>query len=131
MNPQDAKYTQTHEWVRPVAGTDVLAVGITEYAVHELGDLVYVELPAVGAKVSAGKPFGVIESAKAAVDLNCPVSGQVAKANSAITENFDDLTKDPFGKGWMIQVKAANPAELAGLMSAAQYEEFLKGQPKH
>jgi len=60
MNPQDAKYTQSHEWVRPVAGTDLVAVGITEYAVHELGDLVYVELPAAGAKVSAGKPFGVM-----------------------------------------------------------------------
>jgi glycine cleavage system H protein len=131
MNPQDAKYTQTHEWARPAGGADVVTVGITEFAVHELGDLVYVELPAVGAKVSAGKPFGVIESAKAAVDLNCPVTGQVAEANASITEDFESLTGDPYGKGWMIKVKLANPSEMGSLMSAAQYETFIAGQPKH
>jgi len=131
MNPQDMRYTRTHEWARPLAGSDVAAVGITEFAVHELGDIVYIELPAVGAKVSAGAPFGVIESAKAAVDLNSPLSGQVVEVNSALTQNFDDLSADPYGKGWMIKVKASNPGELGALLGAAEYEEVLKQEPHH
>jgi glycine cleavage system H protein len=131
MNPLDLKYTKTHEWVRPQQGSDVVTIGITEFAVHELGDIVYIELPAAGTKVSQNAPFGVIESAKAAVDLNCPISGQVAESNAAATENFDDLGNDPYGKGWMIKVKASNPAELAGLLSADEYEELLKTEGTH
>ena len=131
MNPKDLKYTKSHEWAGAGPGSDVVTVGISEFAVHELGDIVYIELPAVGAKVAAGAAFGVIESAKAAVDLNCPVSGQVVDANAAVTQNFDDLSADPYGKGWMIRVKASNPAELAGLMDAARYEAFLKTEAAH
>jgi glycine cleavage system H protein len=131
MNPQDVKYAKTHEWARPRPGSDLVTVGITEFAVHELGDIVYIELPAVGTKVSQGAPFGVIESAKAAVDLNCPISGEVTEVNAPVAEDFDLLGKDPYGKGWMIQVKASAPAELAGLLSAAQYEEHLKTEAKH
>jgi glycine cleavage system H protein len=131
MNPQDLKYTKTHEWVRPQQGSDVVTVGITEFAVHELGDIVYIELPAVGTKVSQNTPFGVIESAKAAVDLNCPISGQVAEVNKVVTESFDDLANEPYGKGWMIKVKASAPAELAGLLNAAAYEELLKTETHH
>ena len=131
MNPQDLKYSKTHEWARPQPGSDIVAVGITEFAVHELGDIVYIELPAVGAKVSAGAPFGVIESAKAAVDLNSPVGGQVTEVNAALTQDFDNLSSDPYGKGWMIKVKVSSPAEVGSLLSAAQYEEILKQEPKH
>ena len=129
MNPQDARYAKTHEWARPQQGSDIVTVGITEFAVHELGDIVFVELPQVGAKVTAGAPFGVIESAKAAVDLNSPVSGQVTEVNAAVTQDFD-LLKDAYGQGWMIKVKAGAgaPAELAKLMAAQQYEIFLQGQ---
>jgi glycine cleavage system H protein len=131
MNPQDARYAKTHEWARPQQGSDIVTVGITEFAADELGDIVYIELPAVGAKVSAGAAFGVIESAKAAVDLNSPLSGQVVEVNAALAQNFDDLSQDPYGKGWMMKVKASNPAELSALLSAAQYEEVLKQEPHH
>jgi glycine cleavage system H protein len=131
MNPKDLKYTKTHEWAGAAAGSNVVTVGISEFAVHELGDIVYIELPAVGAKVKVGAAFGVIESAKAAVDLNSPVSGEVVEANAAVTQSFEDLAADPYGKGWMIRVKATNPAELSALMGAGQYDEFLKTEAAH
>ncbi len=131
MNPKDLKYTKTHEWARTTAGSNLVTVGISEFAVHELGDIVYIELPAVGAKVKAGAAFGVIESAKAAVDLNSPVSGEVVESNAAVTQSFEGLTSDPYGQGWMIRVKASDPAELSALMDAAQYDEFLKTEATH
>ena len=127
MVPSDLKYAESHEWARAQAGSDVVTVGITDFAVGELGDIVFVELPQVGAKVAAGGAFGVIESAKAAVDLNSPLSGQVTEVNAAVMQDFD-LLKDAYGQGWMIKVKASAPAELAKLMAAPQYETFLKGQ---
>lgn len=124
MIPEDLKYTKTHEWAK-VEG-DVVTVGITDYAAEQLGDIVFVEMPVVGTKVSRDTPFGVVESVKAAVDLNSPISGEVTETNDVIADELTLISEDPYNKAWMMKVKAADLGELDNLMSAADYEEFLK-----
>ncbi len=121
--PGNVKYTNTHEWIR-VEG-EVGWIGITDYAQSELGDVVFVELPAVGAKIAQGKSFGTIEAVKAVSDIYGPVSGEVLEANKEVQSVPDAVNKDPFGKGWMIKMKIGNPAELAGLLDAEAYKKLV------
>jgi glycine cleavage system H protein len=121
--PGDLKYTRDHEWAKQ-EGKNV-RVGITAYAQEQLGDVVFVELPKVGAKVSQRQAFGVVESVKAVSDLFAPVSGEVVEANGALPAAPDTVNADPYGKGWMIVITPSKPAELNELLTAAQYEEFI------
>ncbi len=122
--PKDLKYTREHEWAKQEG--DRVRVGITAYAQEQLGDVVFVELPKVGAKVSASKAFGVVESVKAVSDLFAPVSGEIVEANAELTQKPETVNGDPYGKGWMILIKPSNKAEWDQLLTAQQYEAFLK-----
>jgi glycine cleavage system H protein len=121
--PENLKYTNDHEWLR-VEG-EIGWVGITDYAQSELGDVVFVELPAVGAKIAQGKSFGTIEAVKAVSDIYGPVSGEVLEANKEVQSVPDAVNKDPYGKGWMIKMKIANPGELAGLLDVDSYKKLV------
>ncbi len=124
-SPADCRYTKEHEWVRLEGDTAV--VGITEYAQSELGDVVFVELPAPGAQVKQGETFGVVESVKAASDLYSPVSGEVLEANPALQDAPDLVNTEPFGGGWMLKVRPSDlQGDLQRLMDAAQYDEYVK-----
>ncbi len=121
MAPGHLKYAKTHEWLA-LAG-DVGTIGISDFAVKELTDLVYMGLPSVGKKLSAGDVFGEIESVKAVSDLYAPVSGEVIEVNTNIPNDLDLLSKDAFGKGWLIKLRLSNPAEASTLLDAAAYEQ--------
>lgn len=121
--PAELRYTKEHEWAK-VEG-DRVRIGITAFAQEQLGDVVFVELPKVGAKVAAMKTFGVVESVKAVSDLFAPVSGEILEANAALTTKPETVNTDPYGQGWMIVIKMANPKELDALMSAADYEKLI------
>jgi glycine cleavage system H protein len=121
--PENLKYTKDHEWVR-VEG-NFGWIGITAYAQGELGDIVYVELPPPGTKLQQGKTFGTIEAVKAVSDLYAPVSGEIAELNKDIQDHPETVNKDPYGKGWMVKVRLANPAEAAGLLDAAAYKALV------
>jgi len=105
-------------------------VGITDYAQSQLGDIVYVELPTVGAEVTSMEPFGSIEAVKAVSDLFAPISGVVKEVNAALADNPELVNQSPYGEGWMIVVEAANPEELDGLMSAEAYEQLVESEAK-
>ena len=121
--PAGFKYTKDHEWVE-VSG-DRAKVGITEYAQQQLGDVVYIELPAVGAKLKQGQSFGTIESVKAVSELYSPLSGEVVEVNTALKDKPEAINKDPHGS-WMIVLKMANPAEAGVLLDPAQYADLTK-----
>ena len=121
--PEDLHYSKDHEWVR-VDG-NVAIVGITDYAQDSLGDVVYVELPAIGAKLKAGQSFGTIESVKAVSEIYAPVSGEVVEVNSGITGKPEVVNKDPHAT-WLIVLKLTNPDETGGLLDAAQYAALVK-----
>jgi glycine cleavage system H protein len=121
--PDNLKYTNDHEWIR-VEG-EIGWVGITDYAQGELGDVVYVELPAVGSKVLQGKSFGTIEAVKAVSDIYAPVSGEILEANKDIQVSPDAVNKDPYGKGWMVRMRIGNPGELAGLLDVEAYKKLV------
>jgi glycine cleavage system H protein len=121
--PENLKYTKDHEWIL-VEGTTG-TVGITDHAQGELGDVVFVELPATGKPVRHGDSFGTIEAVKAVSDLYAPVSGQVIQANGELGATPELVNKDPYGKGWMVKIKITNPDELKGLMDAAAYKASL------
>jgi len=122
--PKDLKYTREHEWAKPEG--DRVRVGITDYAQEQLGDVVFVELPKVGAKVTATKNFGVVESVKAVSDLFAPVSGEVVELNGELSQKPETVNQDPYGRGWMLLVKPSSKGEWDQLLTAQQYEEFLK-----
>ena len=122
--PKELKYTREHEWAKQEG--DRVRVGITDYAQEQLGDVVFVELPKVGAKVTAAKAFGVVESVKAVSDLFAPVSGEVVEANGELTKKPETVNQEPYGKGWMIVIKPSNKVEWDQLLTAQQYEDFLK-----
>lgn len=126
MDPSTAKYTKSHEWV--MLNGDEATIGISDFAVKQLTDLVYIELPSVGKSFSAGDEFGVVESVKAASDLYAPISGEVTAANTDLEDDLAVLSDDPFGKGWMIKLKVADPAELDNLMDRAAYEEHCQSE---
>lgn len=118
------RMAKSHEWAR--CDGEVVSVGITAYAVEQLGDIVYIELPKVGAKVTAGQAFGEIESVKAASELFAPVDGIVTAVHAGLTDDLDALKQDAYGNGWMIRLKPAQPAQLDGLMTAVQYDDYVK-----
>jgi glycine cleavage system H protein len=124
--PSDLLYTEDHEWAR-VEGK-AATIGVTQFAVDQLGDVTQVELPREGESLKQGEAFGTIESVKAVSDLFSPVSGKVAKANTPLQDSPEYVSEDPYDGGWMIQVELANPDELKKLMSADAYEAFLKEQ---
>jgi glycine cleavage system H protein len=121
--PAELKYTREHEWAR-IEG-DRARIGITAFAQEQLGDVVFVELPKVGARLTARQTFGVVESVKAVSDLFAPVSGQVVEANAALAKAPETVNADPYGRGWMLVVALADPAEADALMSAQAYEAFI------
>ena len=131
MIPKDMKFTKTHEWARLDAASGIVTVGITDFAAQQLGDIVFLDLPPAGRAVQQDAGFGVVESVKAAVDLCSPVSGEVVETNQPLAGNFTLLHDDPYGQAWMIRVKASKPSELDALMSADQYETYLKTQDTH
>ena len=126
MTPAQLLYTKSHEWVRVEpgpAGTKIATVGITAFAIEALTDLVFIELPAAGRTVEAGKPFGEVESVKAVSDLYSPVSGEIVEVNRAVPDNLEILAKDPYGDGWLIKVKLSDESSLAKLMDYAAYQK--------
>ncbi len=125
MYPNDFRYSKDHEWVK-VEGDEAL-VGITDFAQHQLGDIIFVELPAVGKDLAQRASIGVVESVKSVSDVYAPVAGQVAAVNEALNQTADLLNKDPHGQGWIVRLKIKDKKELEGLMSAADYEKFLEG----
>jgi glycine cleavage system H protein len=128
MEPQDRRYTKDHEWVK--LDGDRGTVGITDYAQKQLGDVVFVELPETGAKVEAGKRFGTVESVKAVSELFSPVTGEVLEVHADLTQKPEILNTDPYGEGWMIVVKVADPASLSALLDAAQYRAYVESEAK-
>lgn len=128
MNPEELRYTQSHEWVR-IDG-DVGTIGITDYAQKELGDIVYLELPEVGHVFNAEDEFGTVESVKAVSELFTPVSGEVIEINKAAVAEPGIVNDDPFGDGWMIKLKLSTDEEVQKLLSAVQYEEYVKQEEK-
>jgi glycine cleavage system H protein len=126
--PTDRKYTKEHEWIQ-VNGSSA-AVGITDYAQQSLGDIVFVEVPKVGAELAAGKAFGTVESVKAVSDLFAPASGKVTEVNSDLATSPENVNKDPHGS-WMVKLTLKNPGELGALLSAADYEKFVAEEAGH
>jgi glycine cleavage system H protein len=121
--PADLRYTREHEWARQEGNR--VRVGITAFAQEQLGDVVFVELPKVGARVRAHQTFGVVESVKAVSDLFAPVSGEVVEANPELAQKPEIVNQEPYGRGWMLVVTAAETKELEQLLTAAQYEQFI------
>jgi glycine cleavage system H protein len=122
--PDDLKYTKEHEWL--AVNGNVGTVGITHYAQSELGDIVYVELPAAGSPVVAGEEFGTVESVKAVSEIFAPVSGEVLEVNAALAKSPETINKDPYGDGWLMKIKLADPKELGSLMTAAEYRKYIE-----
>lgn len=120
MVPADLRYTKDHEWVK-VDG-DVATIGVTDFAAHQLGDVVFVDLPQVGRTVEQFATFGVVESVKAVSDLYAPVSGEVVEVNGDLSGQPELVNSDPFGGGWMIRVRVADAAQVGELLDAAAYE---------
>ena len=118
--PENLKYTKDHEWILVEGNTGT--VGITEYAQGELGDVVFVELPAVGKVIKQGQSFGTIEAVKAVSDLYAPVSGTVTAVNKDLSATPEIVNKEPYGKGWMVKITIASPAELSSLLDASAYK---------
>ena len=124
MLPEDRKYSKEHEWIQ--VDSDNGRIGITDFAQKELGDVVYVELPEVGAKVTAMEVFGNIESVKAVSELFSPVSGEVVEVNDKVVDAPEMVNADPHGDAWLIVVKMNDPTELDALMSAADYQDYIE-----
>ena len=132
MYPADMKYTETHEWARTEKDTNIVTVGISQYAVEQLSDIVFLELPGTGDNLRKGSSFGGIESVKAVFDLTSPMTGEVIEVNQALIDNLDLLKTDPYGEGWMLKAKVENQEELQTLMSAEDYQAYLgKQKGKH
>lgn len=126
MTPPDLKYRPTHEWVR-MEGSEAV-VGISEFAVKQLTDLVYIDLPAVGRQVKAGETFGEVESVKAVSDLYAPLTGEVTAVNDALVDDLSLLSSDPFGKGWMIKIKVTDDSNASELLDASAYEAHCEAE---
>jgi glycine cleavage system H protein len=123
--PEDVKYTDDHEWAK--ASGDAIRIGISDYAQDQLGDIVFVELPDVGSTFDKGEEFGTVESVKAVSELYMPISGEITAINEALADEPELVNSDPYGGGWMIEIKAGDAAELDGLKSKAEYLDMLKG----
>jgi glycine cleavage system H protein len=121
--PENLKYTKDHEWILVDGNTGT--IGITEHAQGELGDVVFVEVPASGKSLKQGESFGTIEAVKAVSDLFSPVSGSVVEVNKALAATPELVNKDPYGEGWMVKIKISNPSELSTLLNAAAYKALV------
>lgn len=128
MIPADLRYHKEHEWVR-LTGTQA-TMGISHFAQDALGDIVFIDLPKVGISVTAGQQVGEVESTKTTSTIYTPVSGTIAKVNAELKDHPEVVNSDPYGKGWMAVIELSNPGEVENLMTAAQYDTFLKNQ-KH
>jgi glycine cleavage system H protein len=128
MVPENLRYTKDHEWIR-VEG-DRATIGVTDYAQDQLGDVVFLELPAVGRTLKAGETFGTVESVKAVSELFAPASGEVLETNAALVAAPEAVNTDPYGKGWMLVLKLADVAATEGLLDAAAYQALVEGQGK-
>jgi glycine cleavage system H protein len=126
MYPEDNLYSKDHEWI--LVQDKVGTIGITDYAQHELGDVVYVDLPEVGDTFETNEPFGSVESVKAVSEVFCPVGGEVIEVNSKLEEKPELINQSPHKDAWMIKIRIANPDELKELLSAEEYEEYLQEQ---
>ena len=126
--PDSLKYTKEHEWTR-IAGNRA-TVGITEFAKDQLGDVVYLELPEVGAEIKRGQPFGVVESTKAVSELFAPLTGKVTKVNQELVDAPEGVNESPHEKGWMIEIEISQPDEVPQLLSAVQYKEILAAEER-
>jgi glycine cleavage system H protein len=124
--PEGLKYSKEHEWV--LVEDKIAIIGITEFAQHELGDVVYVELPEIGEKVVKDDPFGAVESVKAVSDVFAPVGGTVVEVNDTLPESPETINDDPYGDGWMIKVEMTDKDDLKDLMSAEEYAEYIEQQ---
>jgi len=122
----NARYAESHEWVRKEG--DLMVCGITDHAQEELSDVVYVELPEVGATFAKGEQFGVIESVKAASDLYIPMGGEIAEVNEALEDSPETVNEDPFGAGWMIKFKPSDPSQWDSLLAPEEYEASAGGE---
>ncbi|HEV8715649.1 MAG TPA: glycine cleavage system protein GcvH [Candidatus Binatia bacterium] len=121
--PKELHYSHEHEWV--AVEENIATIGITDYAQEQLGDVVYVELPEIGAQVTKDEAFGVVESVKAVSDIYAPVSGTVTEINVSLPDSPETVNEDPYGDAWMIRVEMSDPGELDDLMTAAQYKKFV------
>jgi glycine cleavage system H protein len=128
MYPSDYRYTKDHEWVKVEDGTGT--IGITDYAQHELGDVVFVELPKPGAAVKAGAMFGTVESVKAVSEIYSPVSGEVIEANALLADTPEKLNVEPHGAAWLVKVRVADPKEIDSLMDAVAYQAYIAEKAK-
>ena len=126
MYPDDYLYSKDHEWI--LVQDDVGTIGITDYAQHELGDVVYVDLPEVGDNLEANEPFGSVESVKAVSEIFAPVSGEIIEVNSKLQDSPEMINESPHERAWMLKVQLTNTDELRGLLSAEEYDEYLQEQ---
>ena len=125
MNVDSLHFTKEHEWVAREEGSDVVTIGITDFAVGELGDIVFVELPEVGREVKSAEPVGTIEAVKTVADIYSPVTGAVEAINAALEANPDIVNQSPYEEGWFMKIKMTNPSELDELMSHDAYKEMI------
>lgn len=126
--PSDYRYTKDHEWIQAQGATAI--IGITDYAQHELGDVVFVELPKVGAQIKAGESFGTVESVKAVSEIYAPASGEVTEINTKLNDTPETINSDPHKAAWLIKIKLADPKEISGLMDAAAYQAYIADKQK-
>ena len=122
--PEDLRYSKDHEWVR--VESDVATIGITDYAQHSLGDVVYVDMPRVGDKFGAHEAFGSVESVKAVSEIFTPLAGEVTEVNDSINDTPESVNNDTYGEGWMVKIKMDNPLEVDAMLSSTEYEEYLE-----
>ena len=125
--PTDLRYTKTHEWVR-VMPDGLLEIGITDHAQHALGDLVFVETPEPGRRVSAGEPYAVVESVKAASDVYCPVGGEIAAANGELAGSPERINQSPYGEGWIARIRPDDAAAVAKLLTPEEYSKVIEAE---
>jgi glycine cleavage system H protein len=125
--PEGLFYTEEHEYLKSTEDENVFLVGVTDYAQGELGDVVYIELPEVGASFQKMDPFGNIEAVKAVSDLYCPVAGEVVEVNASLDDDPAVVNSDPYGEGWIIKLKVQNPAEVTALLDMAAYTSLVGG----
>ncbi|MEH2010401.1 glycine cleavage system protein GcvH [Nostoc sp.] len=124
--PQDFRYLDSHEYVR--LDGEIATVGITEFAVHELGDIVFLELPEIGDALTRGENFGTIESVKAVEDLNSPVTGTVIERNEALINSPEEVSEDPYGEGWFLKVRVNDPGDVEDALTADEYRALVEGE---
>ncbi|WP_033818226.1 glycine cleavage system protein GcvH [Kitasatospora sp. MBT63] len=123
--PDDLKYSKDHEWVRSL-GKGQVQVGITDHAQRQLGDIVYVELPKTGDRLDQYEPFGSVESVKAVSEIFMPLTGRISAVNESLNDEPEQVNTDPFGDGWLVQVELSDPKALDGLLTAAEYRDFIQ-----